>query len=175
MRRVILAMCLTGLTGCGLGDFSIRIEQEMTIPAATDGLTAFAVDRVEAVENPGLSEDEVSSIIVRRIHAQVVEPEGGTLGRVDSITLSIEAPQQSPVVITHLEDVGGGSELELVPEDIDLAAYLTTDGASLRVQAAGERPEVTTTVAIEVEADVSVSVIDVASMSGDDETEPPSE
>lgn len=159
--RSLLAASPLLLLACGqLFAFTVEEEASATVEGlGTLGavlgaleLADFTVAMDEALVNQGVNRGDLAEA---RVASLVLRSPDGELDFIDTLSVSIEAPDVPTARIAHIEDIPeGATEVELLLDDVDLIPYLQAESLAIATEVTGTAPISDTTVIARIAVDI---------------------
>jgi hypothetical protein len=95
----------------------------------------------DELENEGVAPGDIEEAFLVLLGLQVQAPLDGDLSWIDSLDVSVSAPDLPEVLIAHQDDFPEGvSGVELELEDVDLAPYIVSRSMSVTTDVRGHPP-----------------------------------
>jgi hypothetical protein len=112
----------------------------------------------EALQEQGLREGDLSSVVLQGLHLEVLEPKEQDLGFLRELVLLVDADGLSAETVASGVPVQGARELELELTEVELLEFLLSPGMMAFTDVRGELPSEDTALRLSYEVQVSVTV-----------------
>ena len=153
-------MLVLALVACNGNLVTIRVEDSVStvVPQGTvleglvgelgfDGFLEMDVTSADELRNQGVEPGDITSATFEQFDLEVTAPEGGDLSFLESITLSVEAPDLANARFAHSEEFPeGASRVFLTLDELNLQPYVVSQNMTITTDVTGTRPDEDTTV-----------------------------
>lgn len=175
MKKLVLLLLPLFILACSvaeaiadLDNFDITITETTTIQGGgvvTDllgqidfaGFNDFDIEDNQEFQNKDIPKSNIEWTKVRKLHLQLLTPQGNTFDFVDSIRFYIESPQHDKVQLGRSGAVDASAdEILFLLDNVDIAPYLKDESMNISTEFHGRQPskdtEVQVTMDFEIEA-----------------------
>lgn len=150
----MLLVAILGTAGCGARLATIRVSEEAstTVPRGTlledlvGGLgfgDFIAMDLTESSElqNQGVDPGDIRDVRLEVFELEATAPEGADLSFLQSMTVSVEAPDLPAVVIAEQDAFAEGEAVVVFDRpEVDLTDYVVSQSMTFTTDVSGTRP-----------------------------------
>jgi hypothetical protein len=112
----------------------------------------------EALAAQGIEEGDLSSVVLRSLHLEVVEPEEQALDFLRELVLMVDADGLGVETVALGETEPGAHALELDTTEVELLEFLLSPGLIALTEVSGELPSTDTLLRLSYEVQIGVTV-----------------
>lgn len=160
MRPALLGVGAVCLSGCGAQIATLHVEDSVTttVEAGTlleslvgdlgfgDWLNMDVTDSAE-LANQGVEPGDLREVRLEAFSLTASAPDGADLAFLDTVALSVGAPDLDTVRIAHAGPFPAGqAQVDFTIDDVDLTPYAVSQSMTLTTEVTGRRPDVDTEV-----------------------------
>lgn len=180
MRFTVPLLLVLGTACDGLTSFNIDGSTTTEVPAGTllealvgdvgfsDLLNMDITENTE-MQNQGVGPEDIREVRLTSFRLVVVEPNGADLSFLQSMTLSVEAPDVAKVRVASADSFPEGvGTVDFDLDDVDLAPYAVSQSMTLTTDVNGRRPDEDTTIRAEYEMSIKATLKGVTSAASGD-------
>lgn len=154
------SVLVLALLACNGNLVTIRVEESVStvVPQGTllealvgelgfDGFLDMDITAAEELANQGVEPGDITSATFEAFDLQVTAPDGGDLSFLESLSLSVEAPDLDTARFAHSEDFPEGEpRVWLTLDGLDLQPYVVSQEMTITTDVTGHRPDADTTI-----------------------------
>lgn len=167
---VVGVLALALLPACGLLTFDVPVESETTVESgglvgqllelgSFAGFKGMDLSSTQAFRNQGVDKQHIDAVRMKTFRLEILDPESGTFGFLDSIEFHVESEGLEPRRVAHLLEIPKDARvLDLALDDVDLAPYVTAESMSLTTKVTGRPPTQDTQIGATVVFEVDVKL-----------------
>lgn len=175
MQRYLPLFVLV-LAGCGGKLATIKISDSVSTVVAQgtileslvgslgfDGFLNMDVTQAQELRNQGVEPGDIKDVRLTSFVLSVTDPQGGDMSFLQSMTLSVEAPDIDAAEIAHADAFPAGqNSVAFTIDDLDLTPYALSRSMTMTTAVNGHRPDQDTTIKASYSLDIGVTAKGIA-------------